>query len=150
MKLKKRGFVSRFSPTRALRAVPGQVLPFRARLPRPPLVGRRPPVRVYGRIGDLDVRLAGDQWNRRHRNVATLGFKYHWEESEDTAKVVISIDGVPECSHVLRADFSSPDAIERSAEDCESLALSVHTYLQKTRELEATQGNGVPGRRWDD
>jgi hypothetical protein len=99
---------------------------------------------------DLDVRLAGDHWNRRQRNVATLGFKYHWEENEDTAKVVISIDGVPDCSHVLRADFSSPDAIERSAEDCESLALSVHTYLQDAREADATGSNGEACRRWDD
>lgn len=55
---KRRGITTMFNPMRGLRPVPGSRLPFRPRLPRSPLVGRRAPAKVYGRIGNLEVRLA--------------------------------------------------------------------------------------------
>lgn len=96
---------------------------------------------------DLDVRLGSDSWNRRRKNVATLQFQYHWQDNAPRAKVVIGIDGDAATSHVLMADFSDSETIERCAEDCEALALSVHAWLEKHRERE---GNGAYQRRWDD
>jgi putative hemolysin len=55
---KLRGFANMFNPIGTFRPVPGARLPFRPRLPRAPLAGRRQPPKVYGRIGDLEVRLA--------------------------------------------------------------------------------------------
>ena len=58
MKAGKRGIVSRFKPTKSLRVVPGRASPFRPRFRRPGLIGRRMPPKVYGQIGNLEVRLA--------------------------------------------------------------------------------------------
>ena len=55
---RQRGYASRFNPIRSLRPVPGRKLPFRPLLPRPALVGRRQRPKIYGRIGNLEVRLA--------------------------------------------------------------------------------------------
>ncbi len=101
---------------------------------------------------DLEVRLPDDSWNRRKSCVATLGFRYHWERSEPRAKVVVTIEGKRDTSNVMLVDFSSPEAIEASAEDCESLALNVHVYLEARREsAHAEMKNGsTPRQRWDD
>ena len=102
---------------------------------------------------DLEVRLAKDDWNRRRRSVATLHFDYRWDVQPTQARVVVTIEGLESRAHVLHADFSSTEAIERSAEDCESLALSVHTFLEEGRESDATVKPATVAsgpRRWDD
>ncbi len=102
---------------------------------------------------DLEVRLAKDDWNRRRRSVATLHFDYRWDAQPTHARVVVTIEGLESRAHVLHADFSTAESIERSAEDCESLALSVYTFLEEGRESDATVGHCAAGgdaRRWDD
>ena len=107
---------------------------------------------------DLDVRLASDAWNRRRRNVATLRFDYHWDPEPTRARVVVTIEGLEATTHLLQADFSSAESIERSAEDCEALALSVHTYLREGLEAdvaarEASETGEIwrgEVRRWED
>ncbi|MGI9384622.1 MAG: GNAT family N-acetyltransferase, partial [Methyloligellaceae bacterium] len=111
MKLKKRGIVSRFKPTRSLRAAQGRVLPFRPRLPRPPLVGRRQPVRVYGRIGDLDVRLARSRGDMRRAQ--KLRYHVFYEELSaipDALTMMSRRDEDPYdpiCDHLLVVDHGS-------------------------------------------
>ncbi len=102
---------------------------------------------------DLEVRLPKDDWNRRRRRVATLHFDYRWDAQPTHARVVVTIEGLESRAHVLHADFSTAESIERSAEDCESLALSVYTFLQEGRESDATVEHPALGgvtRRWDD
>jgi hypothetical protein len=101
---------------------------------------------------DLEVRLPDDSWNRRKNCVATLHFKYHWDRHEPRAKVVVMIEGKRDTSNVMLVDFSSPEAIETSAEDCESLALNVHVYLEACREQAHTETKRGrhPRQRWDD
>ncbi len=55
---KSRGFVSKFSPILKLRPVPGFKLPHQLSLPGKPLSGSRNLKKTYGRIGNLEVRLA--------------------------------------------------------------------------------------------
>lgn len=111
MKLKKRGIVSRFKPTRSLRAVPGRVLPFRPRLPRPPLVGRRQPVKVYGQIGDLDVRLARSRGDMRRAQ--KLRYHVFYEEMSaipDALTMMSRRDEDPYdpiCDHLVVVDHGS-------------------------------------------
>lgn len=58
MTARRPGFASKLSPIKNFRPVPGRKLPFPYKFPRPPLVGRRKRPKVYGRIGNLEVRLA--------------------------------------------------------------------------------------------
>ena len=55
---RRREIAGRSGPTGPVRPYPGRKLPFRPRLPRPPLMGMRTPPKIYGRIGNLEVRLA--------------------------------------------------------------------------------------------
>lgn len=54
--VKRRGFVSRFAP--AGLTSPGAILPFRPRFGRQSFAGLRRAAKIYGRIGDLEVRMA--------------------------------------------------------------------------------------------
>lgn len=55
---KRRGLTRMFNPMRGFGPSPGSRLPFRPRLPLPPIAGLGAPAKVYGRIGNLEVRLA--------------------------------------------------------------------------------------------
>lgn len=55
---RRRGIASGSGPIGPLRPQPGRNPSFRPRLPRSPLAGKRPPLKIYGRIGNLEVRLA--------------------------------------------------------------------------------------------
>jgi hypothetical protein len=101
---------------------------------------------------DLGVRLPDDAWNRRRSDVATLRFKYRWEDGEPRAKVVVSIEGKRNSSNVMLLDASSTEAIERCAENCEALALNVFAWLEECREKVVVTRERKRGRRrrWDD
>jgi hypothetical protein len=101
---------------------------------------------------DLAVRLPDDAWNRRRSDVATLRFKFRWDEAEPRAKVIVSIEGKRNSSNVMFVDFASAEAIERSAEECEALALNVFAWLEECREQAALAREHRRGkrRRWDD
>ncbi len=101
---------------------------------------------------DLGVRLPDDAWNRRRSDVATLRFKFRWDDGEARAKVVVSIEGKRNSSNVMFVDFGSSEAIERAAEDCEALALNVFAWLEECREktVVTRQRKRSERRRWDD
>ncbi|HTO07256.1 MAG TPA: hypothetical protein VMR86_09400 [Myxococcota bacterium] len=101
---------------------------------------------------DLTVRQAADRMERRKRDVATLQFEYH-HDSAHQARAVVRIDGVPSFKAVLPVDWSSPDALRRSAEDCEALVLFLSEHLENLREKTLTavaSGRLQYGRREDD
>jgi hypothetical protein len=100
---------------------------------------------------DLDVRRANDKLNRRRSSAATLHFEYPTNGDPSSWKVLVVIEGAEESPHTLNIDYSSPDAMEESVIDCESLALAIGCYLEERRERRAVSGE-VPGpqRRWDD
>ncbi len=55
---KPRGFVSKFNTTRKLRPVPGRKSPHQSLAPRRSFAGQRQQPKIYGRIGNMEVRLA--------------------------------------------------------------------------------------------
>jgi hypothetical protein len=101
---------------------------------------------------DLAVRHPEDRLERRRQGVATLQFKYHYS-SADQAKVRVGIQDVGEFCCVMAVDFSSPEALQRSSEECESLALFLMEHLGAQREGLARAGAAGKiryGRREDD
>jgi hypothetical protein len=101
---------------------------------------------------DLAVRHSSDRLDRRKRGVARLEFEFH-HDARDEAKAVVRVAGVPDFKAILPIDFSSADAMRRSAEDCEALVLYLSEYLEATREKEladAAAGRVRWGRREDD
>jgi len=102
---------------------------------------------------DLAVRHAKtDRLERRKRGIATLEFEFH-HESANEAKAVVRVAGVADFKAILPVDFSSPDGMRRSAEDCEALVLYLTEYLEAAREktlVAAAAGRVRWGRREDD
>jgi hypothetical protein len=101
---------------------------------------------------DLAVRHATDRLDRRKRDIATLEFEWHHDKTNE-AKVVVRVAGVAHFKAILPVDFSSPDNLRRSAEDCESLVLYLTEYLEEKREktlVEVAAGRMRWGRREDD
>ena len=82
---------------------------------------------------DLQVRHSADALERRRRGMACLNFEYQYS-SQTQAKVVVSIAGDSGFSNMLPVDFADGDAIARSAEDCEALALYLIEYLDAQEE----------------
>lgn len=95
-------------------------------------------------IYDLKVRTDRDLLNRRRNGYSTLDFQYQHDGLSNGVKVVISIQGVPDCSYVLHADFTDADTIAESAESCEELALALREYQDSQEPPEHDR------RRWDD
>lgn len=98
---------------------------------------------IYG----LNVRAEGDPLARRRNGYATLVFHYHYARGGRDVKAVVSIQERPEASFSFTADFSTPQSIAESAEDCEDLAFSVQEFLE---EQEMALSAASSGRRWDD
>ena len=101
---------------------------------------------------DLAVRQSTDRMERRKRDVATLEFEYH-HESASQAKAVVRVASAPSFKAMLPVDWSSPDALRRSAEDCEALVLFLTEHLEEMREKTLTavaSGKLRYGRREDD
>lgn len=110
-------------------------------------------IEVLAHEYDLDVRHERDRMERRHREVATLDFEYHYAESPVKAKAVISIAGAAHFSNLLPVDFRSEKSIQRSAESCEALALFIEDHLGRVRDGtldEFAAGDLRYGRREDD
>lgn len=109
---KRRGFTSMFNPIRGLRPAPGTRLPFRPRLPRTPLVGRRGEERVYGRIGNLEVRLARGKGDIK--KAQRLRYQVFYEEMSaipDALAMMSRRDEDPFdsiCDHLLVVDHDRP------------------------------------------
>ena len=101
---------------------------------------------------DLAVRQLSDRLDRRKRDVATLEFEYH-HESIHNAKAIVRVAGAPSFKAMLPVDWSTPDALRRSAEDCEALVLFLTEHLEEMREKTLTavaSGRLRYGRREDD
>jgi hypothetical protein len=101
---------------------------------------------------DLSVRQASDRLERRKRDVAMLEFEYHYEGTH-AAKAVVRVGGVPSFKALLPVDWSSPEALRSSAEDCEALVLFLTEHLENVREktlAAAAAGRIRWGRREDD
>lgn len=102
---------------------------------------------------DLNVRRSGDNFDRRRRDVATLCFDYDCARGSSEAKVVVTIEGVDDFSNVLPVDLRSRESIQRSAEDCEALALYLSDYLMERQEdlfYEMAAGDFEYGQREED
>lgn len=112
MTVKRRGIVSKLRPARSLRPLPGRRAPLRPRLPRPPLVGWREPLRVYGRIGNLEVRLARSRSDIRRAQ--RLRYHVFYEEMSaipDALTMMSRRDEDPYdlvCDHLLVVDRGDP------------------------------------------
>jgi hypothetical protein len=101
---------------------------------------------------DLAVRHSGNRLDRRKRGIAVLEFEFH-HDSLSEAKCVVRVSGVADFKAILPVDFSSPDGMRRSAEDCEALVLYLAEHQEKAREQTlsaAAAGRMRWGRREDD
>ncbi len=102
---------------------------------------------------DLDVCLERDRLERRRRDVASLGFEYHYRGGAAEARVVISIQGARHFSNLLPVDFGCDESIRKSAESCEALARFIHEHLADARDHtldEIAAGRLRYGRREED
>ena len=100
---------------------------------------------------DLAVRRDADPIERRMNGTATLMFKYQYVPGTNEAKVIVGVAGTDEFSNVFVIDFSDSEAVERSAEDCEALALYLSEHLQeRDEELYHAYEDDALGRREDD
>jgi len=110
MTVSRPGIASKFNPIRSFRPVNGKKLPFRARLPRPPLVGRRTPPKVYGRIGNLEVRLARTKSDIKRAQ--RLRYHVFYEEMSAIPDPIAMMSRRDEdafdaiCDHLLVVDIS--------------------------------------------
>ncbi len=100
---------------------------------------------VLDDIYDLAVRSRRDPLDRRENGFVLLDFDYQYDAGSDDVKVVVSVDGVPDVSFALCADFSNSETLMRSAEACEDLALSLRSQFD-----ESGIAASAPARRWDD
>src|SRR5258706_3501296 len=101
---------------------------------------------------DLAVRHATERIERRKRDLATLQFEWHYDKTR-AAKAVVRVAGVAHFKAILPVDFTSPEGLRRSAEDCESLVLYLTEYLEEKRDkalVEVRAGRRPWGRREDD
>lgn len=110
---KRRGITNIFNPMRGLRPVPAPRLPFGPRLPRPPLVGRRAPAKVYGRIGNLEVRLARGKGDLKRAQ--RLRYHVFYEELSAIPDTMAMISRRDEdafdalCDHLLVIDHGAQE-----------------------------------------
>lgn len=101
---------------------------------------------------DLRVRMEGDRVERRRSDYATLLFDYP-EPGDDLTKtkVIVRIEEMTGFSCIFHADLSSYDAVSRSAEECESLALGIIEVTEalnlRTAERQTRRGSPLPLRR---
>ncbi len=108
MTVRRHGIASKFNPIRSVRPGSGRVLPFRARLPRPPMVGRRVPPKVYARIGNLEVRLARSKGDVKRAQ--RLRYQVFYEEMSAIADPLVMMSRRDEdafdaiCDHLLVVD----------------------------------------------
>jgi hypothetical protein len=110
-------------------------------------------IEVLAHEYDLDVRHPEDCLDRRRQGIATLSFAYRHAADGEATKVVVTVDGAENFSAVLPLDLGDRRAIERSAENCETLVRFLRDHLTERREMELeeeAQGQLKYGRRDDD
>ncbi len=110
-------------------------------------------IEVLAHEYDLDVRHPDDSLERRRQGTATLRFAYRHTADGETAKVIVTVDSARNFSAVLPLDLRSGRAIERSAENCETLVRFLQDHLAERSEMafeEAGQDRLKYGRRDDD
>ena len=106
-----RASASRFNPIRSLRSVPGQQLSVCPRRARPTLGARRQPPKIYGRIGNLEVRLACSRSDLKRAQ--RLRYHVFYEEMSaipDASAMMSRRDEDafdPICDHLLVLDHAS-------------------------------------------
>jgi L-ornithine Nalpha-acyltransferase len=109
MTAKRRGIASKPNPIRSFRPVPGRSLPFVQRQSRSLLAGRRKELKIYGRIGNLEVRLARSKSDLK----CAQRLRYHvfYEEMSaipDALAMMFRRDEDsfdPICDHLLVIDY---------------------------------------------
>ena len=108
---KRLGIAGRFNPMRSFRPVPGRSASFVPRLPRPLLPARRTPPKIYGRMGNLEVRLARSRSDIK--NAQRLRYHVFYEEMSaipDALAMMSRRDEDPfdaVCDHLLVLDYGS-------------------------------------------
>ena len=113
MTVRRHGIASKFNPIRSIRPVSGRKLPFRSRLPRPSLVGRRVPHKIYGRIGNLEVRLARSKGDLKRAQ--RLRYHVFYEEMSAIADPLAMMSRRDEdefdavCDHLLVVDVGEQE-----------------------------------------
>lgn len=114
MIVKRRGFAAKLRP--AGLPGPASALPLRHRFRRPPLTGFRQPPRVYGRIGDLEVRLARSRSDIKRAQ--KLRYRVFYEE----------LAAIPDALGLMsRRDEDSYDPV------CDHLLVVDHGRVSKAR-----------------
>lgn len=114
---KRRAISNMFNPMRGLRPVPGTRLPFRPRLPGAPLIGRRAPAKVYGRIGNLEVRLARTKGDLKRAQ--KLRYRVFYEEMSAIPDAMAMLSRRDEdpfdplCDHLLVIDHGAASKSRR-------------------------------------
>ncbi len=115
MTLRRRNIVNRLKPAAPENA--GAILPFRPRLRRPSLPAPREPHKIYGRIGDLEVRMARSR--REIKRAQKLRYHVFYEELSaiPSPQAVLSrrdedpYDAI--CDHLLVVDDADPQKLRR-------------------------------------
>ncbi len=106
--LKKRSLANKFKPSRMLATGPRHILPAGRALLRAPLVRRRPALKIYGRIGGLEVRLARSAGDIRRAQ--RLRYHVFYEEMAAIPDVMATLSRRdedaydPVCDHLLVVD----------------------------------------------
>ncbi len=108
---RRRGIAGWPGPARPGGPHPGRKLPFRSRLLRPPLMGRRAPAKIYGRIGNLEVRLARSRSDIRRAQ--RLRYHVFYEEMSAIPDALATMSRRDEdpfdaiCDHLLVLDHGA-------------------------------------------
>ncbi|MEM8743020.1 MAG: GNAT family N-acyltransferase [Pseudomonadota bacterium] len=113
MTVRRHGIASKFNAIRSMRPASRGILPLRARLPRPPMVGRRGPRKIYARIGNLEVRLARTKGDLKRAQ--RLRYHVFYEEMSAIADPLVMMSRRDEdafdaiCDHILVVDVGEEE-----------------------------------------
>jgi putative hemolysin len=109
---KPRGFVRKFNTTRKLRPVPGRKLPHQSLTPRRSFSGQRQRPKIYGRIGNMEVRLARTRSDLKRAQ--RLRYHVFYEEMAAIPDALATMSRRDEdpfdsiCDHLLVLDHGPP------------------------------------------
>ena len=110
--------VNRFKPARSPHPAPGRLLPLRPRLFMPPIMRRWQPPKVYGRIGNLEVRLARSRGDIRRAQKLRYHVFYEEMSAVPDALAVMTRrdeDGYDSiCDHLLVVDRGELPRVRRA------------------------------------
>lgn len=115
---RRRAISNMFNTMRGFNPVPGSRLPFRPRPPGTQLAGRYAPEKVYGRLGNLEVRLARTKGDLKRAQ--RLRYHVFYEEMSaipDAMAMLTRRDEDPFdplCDHLLVIDHGAPSGGRRA------------------------------------